>query len=392
MKITYGVSSVGLGHARRSLTLARYLRKVKSDLEITWFCAEPVISFLEREGEKIPPVSRLLTSLSSAMEERVSSGRLDDMSHVARVSSSVARRNYELLKKDLSEFDVLIQDEFVETLLSFMWDKHSVLPSRRIAITDYLEIESKGSWNPVGHLINWYANRMLSKAYASCHPRIFADDPLAVPLSLRKRLFRDFSVVGPILPDPPAESKSALRKKILSDHFEAGLDNKKLIVISVGGTSTGRYLIDFFTANSEFISRELDCRIIVMLGPRIDPSMFAGGQNSCFKYLPFIPDTVSYFKAADCVVCQAGASTLNEVTSVGTPCLAIPIFNHFEQEANAKRFAEKYSFSVLDHRHLTKESIASGINRALNREKYSPVDFSSNVAKAGQLILEAFKN
>jgi len=91
-------------------------------------------------------------------------------------------------------------------------------------------------------------------------------------------------------------------------------------------------------------------------------------------------------------VCQAGASTLNEVASVGTPCLAIPIANHFEQEANAKRFAEKYGFSIVDYKHVITGSMVSGINQAMNRDKYSPVDFSSNVAKAGQLILEAIKN
>ncbi len=149
MKLAYGVSSVGLGHARRSLTLARYLRKARNDLEITWFCAEPVISFLEQEGEKIPSVCRQLRSLSSIMEDRVSSGRLKDMSLVARTSSTIARQNYSFLSKELSDYDFLVQDEFVETLLAFMWEKPSVLPTHKAVVTDFLELSSPGSWNPL---------------------------------------------------------------------------------------------------------------------------------------------------------------------------------------------------------------------------------------------------
>ncbi len=74
------------------------------------------------------------------MEKSVTNGRLDDMSTVARNSSSLARRNYAELKNCLSDFDLLIQDEFVETLFCFMWDKHPTLPPLRVTITDYLEL------------------------------------------------------------------------------------------------------------------------------------------------------------------------------------------------------------------------------------------------------------
>ncbi len=255
MRIVYGVSSVGLGHARRSLTLARNLREIRSDIEISWITAEPGISFLESEGEKILPVSRELKSLSPVMEKGVSSGRLDDMSRVARNSSSIARTNYTLLKEQLANFDVLIQDEFAETMFCFMWDKNPKLPAFRIIITDYLQFESGRSLSPLSRIITWYANRMLVRAFSKASLRIFADNPDSVSPKIRSRL-ADFEVVGPILPKLPFASKAELRNKIISTEFGDEPDNKKLIVASVGGTSTGKVLVDFLFVNFREISRE----------------------------------------------------------------------------------------------------------------------------------------
>src|ERR1700730_16527628 len=116
MRILYGISSVGLGHARRSLAIAQCLRKGRKDLEIDWITSEPVVSFLEQSGEKVLPISIQLQSLSPIMEQHVRSGRLDDISQVARFSSSIAKKNYLVLKPELGKYSVLIQDEFAETI------------------------------------------------------------------------------------------------------------------------------------------------------------------------------------------------------------------------------------------------------------------------------------
>ncbi len=391
MNVAFGVSSVGLGHARRSLTLAKYLRKERKDLEITWFAAEPVITFLEKEGETVPPVCHQLRSLSSVMEAGVSSGRLRDISKVARSSSSIARQNYFLLKSELVNCKALIQDEFIETLLAFMWEKNPSLPQHRVLITDYLELQSSGTLNPLSRLVSWYANRMLWKGYAACAPRIFADDLDLIPASLKVKAQKVFSVVGPILPDPPAESKSALKEKILTDHFGVCADHMKLLVIAVGGTDIGKYLISFFVQNQTELSEKLNCNILVLLGPRIDGTIFGEVKGICLRLLPFSPSVMGYFKAADCVICQAGASTLNEVLAVGTPCVTIPISNHFEQEANAMRFSEKYGFARLSYADVNVHAIVRAVEKATSTEPL-PVNFSANVTKAGDLILQTLQS
>ena len=386
MRIIYAVSSVGLGHARRSLTIARILRNLQSDIEISWISAEPVISFLESEGEKVQPVSRELKSLSSVMEKGVISGCLDDMSRVARNSSSIARGNYSLLKEQLANFDVLIQDEFAETMFCFMWDKNPKLPPFRIIITDYLQFESGRILNPLSWIVTWYANRMLARAFSKASLRLFADVPTSVPMRLRAKL-TDFEVVGPILPELPIATKAELRNKIISKEFGDESDNRKLIAASVGGTSTGKLLVDFLYANSLEISKELNCRIIVLVGPRIEKSEYKVDKADPIRFVSFTPDSIQYFRAADCVVCQAGASTLNEVASLGVSCVAIPISNHFEQETNAKRFSEDYGFSVLKYDELSVKSLVDAVNNTTSK-RYTRPDFSGDAATAARLILK----
>jgi UDP-N-acetylglucosamine--N-acetylmuramyl-(pentapeptide) pyrophosphoryl-undecaprenol N-acetylglucosamine transferase len=392
MKVAFGVSSVGLGHARRSLTLARNLRGKRPDLEITWFAAEPVLAFLEKEGEKFPTVCRELKSLSSPMESGVSSGRLDSISRVARSSASLARSNYLAIKDELSNFDFLIQDEFVETLLAFMWNNTPPLPRHRVVITDYLEIQSPGTRNPVSVIVNWYANRMLWRAFAACDARIFADEIDALPKSRREQGLHSFSVIGPMLPELPRESKDSLKEKLLKDLFHDDPMNRRLLVVSVGGTATGKHLLHFIAANRAKLSAKMNCRILVLLGPRIDRSGFEKYQSDSIRYLSFSPDVLKLFKAADCVICQAGASTLNEVVALGTPCVTVPISNHFEQEANARRFSAKYRVVKLSYDQVSIDSLVAAVNQAVTVENRPIVDFSSNVVKATDLILRELDN
>jgi UDP:flavonoid glycosyltransferase YjiC (YdhE family) len=365
MRILYGVSSVGLGHARRSLTLANCLRKARSDLEIDWITAEPVIPFLEQSGEKVLPISRKLRSLSPVMEDGVHEGRLNDMARVARASSSVAKENYFLLKDQLVNYPVIIQDEFSESLFSFMWDSHTALPSRRVVITDYVQFQSRAGFNPISKLTIWYANRMLANAFDKSSLRILADDLESIPSALRGKVTASFAIVGPILQKPPVESKTELKKNVVKNFWSSSEVSKKLVVVSIGGTSVGKYLIDFLYKNSEEITSNLDCLILVLLGPRIDPANYETISKGAFRLVPFMTNTLELFKAADCVLTQAGASTLNEVASVSTPCVIFPIENHFEQEANAARFSKKYGFVVLKYSELTPKTLVDSVKQSL---------------------------
>ncbi|MDG7001708.1 MAG: hypothetical protein JRN15_21630 [Nitrososphaerota archaeon] len=369
MKLLYGVSSVGLGHARRSVEIADRLESL--GYEIDWVSSEPTTTFLRSKNKRLLPICSELKSLSTAMESRVTNGRLDDISKVARMSSALGSANYSRLKPFLGMYDGLIQDEYPETMFSFMWDKNPVLPGKKVVVTDYLWLETK-TYNLVSRIVIWYANRMLAKAYQNSGLRIFVDDAESETNSM------NFQVVGPVIGQFPLESRDELRTRLFS------VKRRLIILVCVGGTSTGKHLLDAIYSQRKTILSEIkDSALVFMLGPRIDRSQYPENTET-IQFVTFTSDALAFFKAVDVVICQAGASTMNEVASLGTPCVTVPIAGHWEQEENAMKFAKKYGFQRLAGDKLGAKSIVSAITAAFG-SSYRPLS-SSGAERAAELI------
>ena len=378
LRALFGVSSIGLGHARRSLAVANELRIAKPDLVLDWVCAEPALSFLKSRGQNVLSVSTKLQSLSLAMERSSNHGRINDMGKVARVSSNIARQNYSLIKPYLKEYDVLVQDEFVETAFSFIYEKKPALPQKRVIITDYISFKSN-SLSPVSRLVIWMANRYAKRAWMENQTRIFADELDSLAARESDWIKENFEIVGPIVAELPMEPKEKIRERLFTNS-----KRKNVVVFTVGGTSIGGDLIDFVVTDSVALSRDLDALIVVMLGPRVAGKAQTDMQEGLLM-IGFTPDAMDYFKSADCVVAQAGASTLNEVSALGVSCVSVPIANHFEQEDNARRFQQRFGFPILHFADLNHENLVSAIKEAM-AQKYVPV-CTSGAKKAAELIL-----
>ncbi len=103
---------------------------------------------------------------------------------------------------------------------------------------------------------------------------------------------------------------------------------KKTIVISIGGTDAGLFLIE---KSLEVISKiNQDIEIILVSGPAVSKK-FENVRN-----LGFVNNLHELIYAADMLISLAGKSTIDEANAYGTPAIFIPIKGHFEQEDNAK--------------------------------------------------------
>ena len=378
------MSSVGIGHVRRSLAIADKLRRMKRDvnLKIDFVAAEPALSFLRKAGENVLEVSSRLESLSSMMEKDARGGRIPDMSKVASDSQEGAKRNYSLLKPILETYDVLIQDEFVETLFSFMWDKDAQLPQKRVVITDYVQLETESS-NPFSKLKLSYANKMLKRAYMDQQLRIFLDTPDALPQSteMRKWIASNFHVLGPVIENfVPQEARDDIIKTLL------GRSEAKFVVFNLGGTSIGKPLAQFVIRNADILSERLDAYLVVLLGPRISLAELREAKSTRISLIPFTLDALKFFKIADCVVTQAGASSLYEIAAMGVPCVTMPIANHFEQRQNSERFANRFGFEILEYEELSLATLQKAVVNAISKEKYQPMRPTNAALSAATLI------
>ena len=125
--------------------------------------------------------------------------------------------------------------------------------------------------------------------------------------------------VGPIVRQTNF-SREELRKKF---SFE-----KKTIVISIGGTDAGLFLIEKALESISKINQDIE--IVLVLGPAISRK-FENVRN-----LGFVDNLHELIFAADVLISLAGKSTIDEANAYGTPAIFIPIKGHFEQEDNAQ--------------------------------------------------------
>ena len=125
--------------------------------------------------------------------------------------------------------------------------------------------------------------------------------------------------VGPIVRQTNF-SREELRKKF---SFE-----KNTIVISVGGTDTGLFLIEKALESISKINQDVE--VVLVSGPAISKK-FENVRN-----LGFVDNLHELIFAADLLISLAGKSTIDEANAYGTPAIFIPIKGHFEQEDNAR--------------------------------------------------------
>ena len=104
--------------------------------------------------------------------------------------------------------------------------------------------------------------------------------------------------------------------------------NKKTIVISIGGTDAGLFLIEKSLKVIANISEDLE--IVLVSGPAISKKY----EN--VRNMGFVDNLHEVIFAADVLISLAGKSTIDEANAYGTPGIFIPIKGHFEQEDNAK--------------------------------------------------------
>lgn len=134
--------------------------------------------------------------------------------------------------------------------------------------------------------------------------------------------------VGPIV-RKTRYSREELRKKF---SFE-----RKTVVISIGGTDAGLFLIENALEAISKINQDIE--IILVSGPAVSRKF----EN--VKNYGFVNNLHELISAADLLISLAGKSTIDEANVYGTPAIFIPIKGHFEQEDNARE--QGFSFDDI---------------------------------------------
>ena len=286
-------SPIGLGHVTRDIAIVDNFR----DVSVNFVTGSGAAKILKKLDHKVQDVYNPPSFI-------VENGKLNNQTkwlwNYYQYYKDCKNVSEKILKKNNSQL-IISDEDFASLTVAQDLEIPNVL------ITDVLETKfTKG----IMSLIERKMNKSMMKIIKNC-------DVVIIP---EKGDDQDnIKRVGPIVREINF-SREELRNKFSF--------NKTTIVISIGGTDAGIFLID---KSIEAISKiNQDIEIVVVTGPSITKKF----DN--VKNLGFIDNLHELIFASDLIISLAGKSTIDESKAYGTPGIFIPIKNHFEQENNAK--------------------------------------------------------
>jgi pimeloyl-ACP methyl ester carboxylesterase/predicted glycosyltransferase len=396
-RILYLSSPIGLGHARRDLAIAQALRRVRPDVEVSWLTQSPVIGFLESVGETVHPASRWLASESAHVESEAGEHDLHAFQAIRRMDELLVA-NFMVFHDLMAEesFDLIVGDEAWD--VDHFLHEHPELKRAPFAwLTDFV------GWLPMADggereevLAADYNAEMIE--HVDRYPRlrdrsIFVGEPgdlVDLPLgpglpSIRSWTQDHFDFAGYVMGElPAAEEREALRSRL------GYRPDETVCLVSVGGSGVGSHLLRrVVDAFPEAKARIPDLRMVVVAGPRIDPSPFPARPG--LELRGFVPDLHLHHAACDIAIVQGGLSTTMELTASGRPFLYFPLGHHFEQQIHVRHRLERYGAGKrMDYREADPSAIADALVTELARPlSYLPVS-NDGGDRAAQLLAELF--
>jgi len=286
-------SPIGLGHVTRDIAIVNNL----DDISINFVTGSGAAQILRKLDYKIDDV---YNPPSFIVENGMLNNQTKWLWNYFQYYKECKKISEKIIKTNNS--DLIISDE---DFASLTVAQNLKIPN--ILITDVLETKfTKG----IISFIERKMNKSMMKIIKKC-------DLVIIPEQGDNQ--DNIRRTGPIVRETNF-SREELRKKFSF--------NKTTIIISIGGTNVGLFLID--KAIQSILKVNQDIEIVVISGPSVTKKF----DN--VKNLGFVDNLHELIFASDLIISLAGKSTIDEARAYGTPGIFIPIKNHFEQEDNAK--------------------------------------------------------
>jgi len=286
-------SPIGLGHVTRDIAIASNFENVVTNF-VTGSVAAKILRNLNfKVCDAYDPPSFIIQDGALKNQARW----LWNYYHYYKDCKKISQK---ILQTDNP--DMVISDEDFASL-----SNAQNMKIRTVLITDILETRfTKGFASFIEKKMNKSMQNMIEKCDVVIIPETGDDQ-------------NNIKRVGPIV-RKTNYSRRELREKF---SFE-----KKTIVVSIGGTDAGGFLIEEALKAISKINQ--DVQVVLVSGPAISKT-FENVRN-----LGFVDNLHELIFAADLIISLAGKSTIDEAKAYGTPGIFIPIKNHFEQEDNAR--------------------------------------------------------
>ena len=286
-------SPIGLGHVTRDIAIVKNIKNISINF-VTGSGAAEILRKLDYKIDDVynPP--------SFIVENGILNNQTKWLWNYFQYYKNCKKISEKIIK--INNSDLIISDE---DFASLTVAQNLKIPN--ILITDVLETKfTKG----IASLIERKMNKSMMNIIKNC-------DVVIIPEEGHDQ--GNIKRVGPIVREINV-SREELREKFSF--------NKTTIIISIGGTDAGLFLIE--KSIESILKINQDIEIVVVSGPAISKK-FSNVRN-----LGFVDNLHELIFASDLIISLAGKSTIDEAKAYGTPGIFIPIKGHFEQEDNAK--------------------------------------------------------
>jgi pimeloyl-ACP methyl ester carboxylesterase/predicted glycosyltransferase len=390
----YVSSPIGLGHARRDIAIASELRKLVPGLEIDWLAQHPVTELLKAHGERIHPASGLLASETAHIEAESGSHELHCFQAWRRMDE-ILTANFMVFHDAVTEqsYDLWIGDEAWE--VDYYLHENPELKRAAYAwLTDFVgwlpmpecgEAEARLTADYNAEMVEHIARfpRIRDRAIFIGDPDDIVPDRFGPDLPLiREWAESHYDFCGYVTGFDPAALGT---REELRSQLGYGPD-EQVCIVAVGGSGVGANLIRRVADALPVARRKLPrLRMVVVAGPRIDPSLFAPQPG--LEVLSFVPDLYRHLAACDVALVQGGLTTTMELVAGRRPFIYFPLRLHFEQNFHVRRRLERYRAGrCMVFEDASPNAIAEAMVQEMRRNlDYRPVE-TDGAARAASLI------
>ena len=319
----FAVHSQGLGHATRSVALARGLLERDPRLYFLFLAGSPALDLVVASGFDaltMPPAPDF-PSQDGVLGPAWRWYR--DYARYLRTAARFMRR-----EGDWDYYRFLVSDSELASVRAAV--RHHV-PTALLLV----DFARRFARDPLSRAAEGLGNFWFSRLARRVDLILVTDPAPDLPNVER---------IGPIVRRP-----SASRETLREDLFF----RKRTILVTVGGTGTGEFLLR--AAVRAFRELDLpDASMVVVSGPKlkVDPA------PGVYTY-GFLPNLQDFVLAADLVITAAGKGTVAEARAFGTPVIAIPPKGHVEAERNAAELGYRHE-DIARLRELIPEKLALG--------------------------------
>lgn len=348
----YSHDSFGLGHFRRSLTIASYLSRHIESLSVLMltgfespaaFEAPPDIDFV-----KLPSIWKAGPDEYRSRHLRVSFKR------VVRMREQLIRTVGRAFAPSMVVVDNVPRGVDGE-LLPMLRYLRKQLPQTRIILTlrDVLDAPENivPQWRAQG--IYDLLQRFYDEIWVVGSAAVF--DPVQL-YEMPPEIAEKVRYCGYVVRSSPAGQVEEIRR-------ELALGARRLVVASCGGGGDGAPLLRAFVEAAAPLA-EAGVLSAVFLGPdmpateRQELKQRLLPLSRGFVTFDFRPDMASFLAAATCSVSMAGYNTLCEIAARGIPALVVPReYPRHEQRLRAQAFSDRGLVHLLPQSELSPESL-----------------------------------